>query len=79
MIGPDSDTHRKQLFAGHGRLYCGPSNSFLYDSAPAPASNSVIASAKVTSPLESIIQDKGMQTPPRDQPNAFAPNRGRES
>src|SRR5215212_12194709 len=34
MVGPDLETHRQQLFAGHGRLYCGPTNSFLYDSAP---------------------------------------------
>jgi hypothetical protein len=90
MIGTDSDTHRKELFADHGRPYCAAVEQLRYDSAPAPASasNSAIASAKLTSPsplpvnrrsLESIIQYKGIEVPPRDQPNAFAPNRGRES
>jgi hypothetical protein len=84
MRGPDSDTHRKELFAGHGRPYCAAVEQLRYDSAPAPASasNSALASATLTSPsplpmnrrsLESIIQYKGIEAPPRDQPNAFAP------
>ena len=52
MIGPDPDTQRKQLFAGHGRLYCAAIEQFSVRqrSRAASASSSAIASAKVTSP-----------------------------
>jgi hypothetical protein len=36
MIGPDSDTHRKELFGGHGRPYCAAVEQLRYDSDPAP-------------------------------------------